>query len=568
MRLYWKNNYMETSIQTFIEMCQWDTNKLLVFSDNVFDPLIYYSHLVPLILSLILAFFVFKTSYKLLISKVFFVTILLLSFWIFSDSILWATNNPKVTMFLWSLINMIEPIIYAGVLYFLYLFIDQADISFRKKLFLVILLLPTIFLTSTKFSLSGFNLTNCYRDAVEGPLIYYNYFIEALLIFWILFFTVKRFFSTKDKNSKRKILYVTLGSLGFLVAFAFGNVIGSLFDSYGVAGDYSWTVGQYGIFGVPVFLGFLTYMIVKFRAFNIKLIATQALVWGLVILIGSQFFFIKTQVNMVLNGFTFVASIIFGYFLIRSVKKEIEQKEKLAKLNLNLQLLIKQRESLVHLITHKVKGSFTRTKVLFAGMLDGTFGEISPEIKKRAGQGLEFDNAGIQTVDLVLDVANMQNGLIKYDMKNLDFKELVENTISEKRIPAEAKGLKLETELRDGNYNVAGDSIWLKEAINNLIDNSIKYTKEGKITVGLEKKNSNILFSIKDTGIGINEEDKKHLFTEGGRGAKSVEINVDSTGYGLFTVKLIVEAHKGKVWVESEGEGKGSTFYVELPTAK
>ena len=361
---------------------------------------------------------------------------------------------------------------------------------------------------------------------------------------------------------------MTLGSLGFLVAFAFGNVIGSLFDSYGVAGDYSWTVGQYGIFGVPVFLGFLTYMIVKFQAFNIKLIATQALVWGLVILIGSQFFFIKTQVNMVLNGFTFVASIIFGYFLIRSVKKEIEQKEKLAKLNLNLQLLIKQRESLVHLITHKVKGSFTRTKVLFAGMLDGTFGEISPEIKKRAGQGLEFDNAGIQTVDLVLDVANMQNGLIKYDMKNLDFKELVENTISEKRIPAEAKGLKLETELRDGNYNVAGDSIWLKEAINNLIDNSIKYTKEGKITVGLEKKNSNILFSIKDTGIGINEEDKKHLFTEGGRGAKSVEINVDSTGYGLFTVKLIVEAHKGKVWVESEGEGKGSTFYVELPTAK
>ena len=566
MRLYWKNNYMETSIQTFIEMCQWDTNKLLVFSDNVFDPLIYYSHLVPLILSLILAFFVFKTSYKLLISKVFFVTILLLSFWIFSDSILWATNNPKVTMFLWSLINMIEPIIYAGVLYFLYLFIDQADISFRKKLFLVILLLPTIFLTSTKFSLSGFNLTNCYRDAVEGPLIYYNYFIEALLIFWILFFTVKRFFSTKDKNSKRKILYVTLGSLGFLVAFAFGNVIGSLFDSYGVAGDYSWTVGQYGIFGVPVFLGFLTYMIVKFRAFNIKLIATQALVWGLVILIGSQFFFIKTQVNMVLNGFTFVASIIFGYFLIRSVKKEIEQKEKLAKLNLNLQLLIKQRESLVHLITHKVKGSFTRTKVLFAGMLDGTFGEISPEIKKRAGQGLEFDNAGIQTVDLVLDVANMQNGLIKYDMKNLDFKELVENTISEKRIPAEAKGLKLETELRDGNYNVAGDSIWLKEAINNLIDNSIKYTKEGKITVELEKKNSNILFSIKDTGMGITEEDKQHLFTEGGRGKDSVKVNVDSTGYGLFTVKLIVEAHKGKVWVESGGENKGSTFFVELPT--
>ena len=110
-----------------------------------------------------------------------------------------------------------------------------------------------------------------------------------------------------------------------------------------------------------------------------------------------------------------------------------------------------------------------------------------------------------------------------------------------------------------------GDSIWLKEAINNLIDNSIKYTKEGKITVELEKKNSNILFSIKDTGMGITEEDKQHLFTEGGRGKDSVKVNVDSTGYGLFTVKLIVEAHKGTVSAQSEGPGKGSTFFVELP---
>src|SRR5258706_14208328 len=67
-------------------------------------------------------------------------------------------------------------------------------------------------------------------------------------------------------------------------------------------------------------------------------------------------------------------------------------------LNHELQNLIKQRESLVHLITHKVKGSFTRTKIIFASILDGTFGEISPEIKKIAEKGLEFDNGGIQTV--------------------------------------------------------------------------------------------------------------------------------------------------------------------------
>jgi signal transduction histidine kinase len=555
---------METSVQAFIEICQWSTSRFLVFSDNVFDSLIYYSHLVPLIISLILGFFIFKASYRLLVSKILFVTILLLGFWLFADSILWATNNPKITMFLWSLINMVEPMIYAGILYFLYLFIDEKDINFYKKVFIIVLLLPTIILTSTKFSLSGFDLTNCFRDAIEGPLVYYNYFIEILFICWILFFTIRRFFLAKDKESKRKILYITFGSLGFLIAFAFGNVIGSLFDLYGVAGDYSWTVGQYEIFGIPIFLGFLTYLIVQYHSFNIKLIATQALVWGLVILIGAQFFFIKVPINYLLTGVTFIASIVFGYFLIKSVKKEVQQKEELAKLNINLQELLKQRESLVHLVTHKVKGSFTRSKYIFAGILDGTFGDINAEVKMRAQQGLDSDNMGIETVDLVLNAANLEKGTVKYDMKVIDFGELVKSTISEKKLSIESKGLKLETEIKDGTYNVLGDSLWLKEVSNNLVENALKYTREGKITVGLERRDKKILFYVKDTGVGVTPEDKANLFTEGGRGKESVKINVDSTGYGLYSVRLIVDAHKGKIWMEPNKEGNGSVFFVEL----
>ncbi|MDE1919073.1 MAG: HAMP domain-containing histidine kinase [Patescibacteria group bacterium] len=70
---------------------------------------------------------------------------------------------------------------------------------------------------------------------------------------------------------------------------------------------------------------------------------------------------------------------------------------------------------------------------------------------------------------------------------------------------------------------------------------------------------------MKDTGIGITEEDKKRLFTEGGHGKDSQKVNVHSTGYGLFIAKNIVEAHGGTIRAESEGAGKGSTFIVELP---
>jgi signal transduction histidine kinase len=68
--------------------------------------------------------------------------------------------------------------------------------------------------------------------------------------------------------------------------------------------------------------------------------------------------------------------------------------------------------------------------------------------------------------------------------------------------------------------------------------------------------------------VGITDEDKKLLFTEGGRGKNSVKVNVDSTGYGLYSVKLIMDAHKGRTWAESEGPDKGSTFYIELDSVK
>ena len=244
-----------------------------------------------------------------------------------------------------------------------------------------------------------------------------------------------------------------------------------------------------------------------------------------------------------------------------------KQNLELARLYKEVDSLNKQRESLMHLINHKVKGSFTHSKYIFAGILDGTFGEINEEVKKRAQQGLESDDIGIKTIDLVLNAANMQKGLVKYDMKNFDFKDLVYKIVGEKKVEMEKKGLVLENNIKEGKYDVLGDNFWLKEAVNNLIENSIRYTKEGKITIGLENKEGKILLSVKDTGIGITEEDKKNLFTEGGRGRDSVKVNVDSTGYGLYSVRLIIEAHKGRVWAESPGENKGSIFFIELPMA-
>ncbi len=542
-------------------LCPWESAQYFFFSSSVPSTLLYYSHGISVVFALIFGFLLILKTKKDLSAKIFFILTLLFSLWVFLDLLLWAGNSPLNALFFWSIQVVIELFVYISAVYLCYVFIAKKDLPLMKKVILFSPIFLILILMPTKYLLPGVDVTTCVVSE-SNFIIFYSYIAEALLVISLIFLTSNLLKNHTNQQRKEAWLF-TIGIILFLLAFSSGNIIGSITED--------WEMAQLGLFVMPIFIGILAYLVVKYNSFNVKLIATQALVWGLVILIGSQFFFIKVPINMVLNGVTFIASIIFGYFLIKSVKKEIRQKEELAQLNVYLENLLKQRESLTHLVTHKVKGSFTHSKYIFAGILDGSFGVISPELQKMAEKGLESDNVGINTVDMVLNAANMQKGLIKYDMKRMDFKDIVLKTFSEKKIPAETKGLKIEKDIKEGDYFILGDSFWLNEAINNLIENSIKYTKEGGIAVELEKKSaraggeSKILLSVKDTGMGITEEDKKNLFTEGGRGKDSVKVNVDSTGYGLYSVKLIIEAHKGRVWAESEGPGKGSAFFVELP---
>src|SRR3989344_6013748 len=172
---------MQTSITDFINMCEWDPARFFIISENVFGQLVYCSHLLPLVVSILLAMFVFLKNTKLLAARWLLVTTLLLSFWLFFDLILWATEKPPFTMFFWSIINLIEPLIYVGMLFFAYALIDKKDISFKGKLVIFILLLPIVVLTPTHFALTEYDLSNCNREAIEGPLAFYGYAIEIIM---------------------------------------------------------------------------------------------------------------------------------------------------------------------------------------------------------------------------------------------------------------------------------------------------------------------------------------------------------------------------------------------------
>ena len=102
-------------------------------------------------------------------------------------------------------------------------------------------------------------------------------------------------------------------------------------------------------------------------------------------------------------------------------------------------------------------------------------------------------------------------------------------------------------------------------AIQNLLDNAIRYnTIGGEIELALKKKDSEIEFSIRDTGIGIPKNQQQRIFTKFFRAPNALKLETEGSGLGLFIAKNIIEAHGGRIWFESE-EGSGTTFYFTLP---
>ena len=150
-------------------------------------------------------------------------------------------------------------------------------------------------------------------------------------------------------------------------------------------------------------------------------------------------------------------------------------------------------------------------------------------------------------------------------MVNADMREIVSEAVEMVELSAKTKGLKYGAELPVNPVPVRCDIAFIKQALRNMVDNAVKYTPAGSVSVKLSIENGFAVVKIVDTGIGFTLEDREKLFTEGGRGSQSRKINVESTGYGLYIVKNVIEQHGGHVDASSAGPGQGSVFTITLP---
>lgn len=226
-----------------------------------------------------------------------------------------------------------------------------------------------------------------------------------------------------------------------------------------------------------------------------------------------------------------------------------------------------QQRELLHFISHEVKGHLTKSKAAFASIIEGDYGPISEPLGSLAHQAYEDAEKGVRTVMNILDTTDLSHGTMQFALKPFDYAAMVKRAVEEFQPQAAAKGLDIVAHIEP--CTIIGDEAKIeRHVVRNLIDNAIRYTPHGRISVTLSTAAPYARFSVTDTGVGIAESDKPKLFTEGGHGEHSRDINRDSTGFGLFVAKKVVDGLGGRIWAESEGAGKGSTFIAELPLSR
>jgi signal transduction histidine kinase len=471
-------------------------------------------------------------------------------------------------MFTWSLADFLALVFFFFSYYFLYVFISEKDLPTVQKIVAVIIILPTAIWTLLGWNLTLFDANLCQAD--ENQLLtYYAYFAEALFLFAALFFTVRSYLRAKEANEKRKIALVGSGTVIFLGVYLSFILTATILVNIPAYAESAYNYEIYGLFGMPILLAYLSYLIVKYKAFNMKMLGAQALVLALVALIGSEFAFITSLTNQILVAITLAFVGVVGILLIRSVRREIEQRERIEKLATELQAINARQEVLFHFIGHEVKGFLTKDAGAFASLSEGDFGPLpSDAMKTFVGRALEEARRGADSVSNILKASNLKKGTVTYTKAPFDLKALVASAVEKARRAATEKGLTLTFTPEEGTYQMTGDGPQINDhVLRNLIDNAINYTPTGSVTVSLKQANNKFIFAVKDSGVGITSEDKARLFTEGGHGKDSQKVNAHSTGYGLYIAKQITEAHGGTISASSEGAGKGSTFVVELPVS-
>jgi signal transduction histidine kinase len=240
-----------------------------------------------------------------------------------------------------------------------------------------------------------------------------------------------------------------------------------------------------------------------------------------------------------------------------------ETAETLERTNEELRRLDQMKDLFVSGVSHELRTPLTSMLAYLEILLDGEVGELSDAQK----QFLEVVDRNCHRltdlIDDILFVSRLDSGRFQLERASVDAGELVADRVESIRPSAEKKRVALRLDVSDGVPQLWADRSRLAQVVDNLLSNAVKFTPEGgDVFLTVSASGDTAHLEVRDTGVGIPEDDAKRLFERFFRA--STAQNIQGTGLGLSIAKTIVEAHGGAISVRSRA-GVGTTFCVDLP---
>lgn len=308
------------------------------------------------------------------------------------------------------------------------------------------------------------------------------------------------------------------------------------------------------------------------------------------------FFLIDKNISASAIIIIFLLVIVYGYFFNSSTEKIIksnffEKQSSLAFKELSGQLeekvaaqtkeiktkaermikLLEMRSSFLDIASHQLRTPTSVIRGTLAMMRDGDMDKMKPAERSRFIDGMYQKSIKLEEIinDILMASEMDTSGEMKIATDDqIDLTDLVNKIISEHIFDAQAKKLQLVWQKPSEAILIQGSLKYLGETIDHILDNAIKYTIQGAVTVTLVKNDTKVLLSIQDTGIGIPKADQAKVFNKFVRAKNAKNVYTDGSGLGLFIVKEVIDKHPGaKVWLESQ-ENKGTKVYLEFTLNK
>ena len=397
-----------------------------------------------------------------------------------------------------------------------------------------------------------------------------GYLIYGLYI--IVFFSaglVNLFREYRNSSSfltKKQTLFLSIGNCIAILIGVNTNLIFPYFNQ--------WDLFWFGPVATVVIVIFVGYSTIKHNLFNTKSIAAESVSFILWVAVTMRLFLSLTALDYVINGILFCIGIGSGLVLIRTVYREIDQLEKIKSIakdlevaNEHLRVLDRQKSEFVSIASHQLRAPLTAIMGYSSMVIEGTYGAISEKVKEVLSNVLESSRRLSIVIDDFLTISHIEQGKMSYKFETVEMKKILETLVEDFDPRAKVKNLYLHF-ATDGydTYNVTADSGKIRQVLSNLIDNSVKYTISGGIDINISKDIAlrKTRIQIRDTGIGLSAESIAALFQKFSRAKEVQKIYTDGSGIGLYIGQEMIKAHHGRLWVESDGEGKGSVFFVEL----